>query len=925
MSIKKIIPRNLSLSFRLTALVAIMLVVIIGSAAVTLWTANAQKSGSSCLNFAGRQRMLSQKFAKEFLDETNSRQISSSAERYADAITRQIVADRRYYTKNVIGKLKKELSDFKAEAAYHSVEGAIPLPATYVREVSELLEKEADYRYELLSKWPINGEKGTDNQSHQRLWEALEKNPEAVCQEFTATDDGLELNYATSDIAAVDACVSCHNSHASSPKTDFKLGEMMGMLVVSVPVTKDPDVTATLLSQESSNRQRKSQQTCKLFELTLCALRDGGTTYTDLAMTKPFELLATADPQIREKLNEVERIWDRLQQAASEIEIKKVNSKEYLAELATFRKANLECLREMNAAVNLFQVAPNAKMDDLMRIQYTATVIGLIGVLIAPYFISRVFTRPIKSTISSVEAAARGDYTQHLNENRNDEFGRMGSAVNGMLKSLEVSERDYAGQLNAISKAQAVIEFNMDGTIITANDNFLSTLGYTLEEVQGQHHRMFVEPKFAESSEYKLFWDALNRGEYQAAEYKRLGKGGKEVWIQASYNPIIDLNGNPFKVVKFATDITDQKLDIRNRQKLAEKIAQFQEREVESVSQVLNLAAQGDLTQVYEVAEADEDTAETRKTFAEIAKAVNDMCTKLRNVIGSVAQNASTLVNTSTELSSTADQLTSGADETTNQSATVASAAEEMSINMKQVSDSTGQMSDNVRTVAAATEEMTATIGEIAKNAEQSAAVAGQAASLAEISNEKVGSLGVAADEIGKVIEVIQDIAEQTNLLALNATIEAARAGEAGKGFAVVATEVKELAKQTATATDDIRRRIEGIQGSSGEAVDAIKEITDVINNVNDVARTIAAAVEEQSATTKEISQTIAQTAEAADTVSQGVKESAIASQEITENIVGVDQGAKNTSAAATETKASSSALAGLAGELQELVGEFKV
>ena len=124
----------------------------------------------------------------------------------------------------------------------------------------------------------------------------------------------------------------------------------------------------------------------------------------------------------------------------------------------------------------------------------------------------------------------------------------------------ELRAADYEGQIQAISKAQAVIEFNLDGTIITANDNFLSVVGYTLEEVQGQHHRMFVEESFRASVEYRQFWEALNRGEYQAAEYKRIGKGGKEVWIQASYNPILDLNGEPFKVVKYATDVTEQKL-----------------------------------------------------------------------------------------------------------------------------------------------------------------------------------------------------------------------------------------------------------------------------------------------------------------------------------------------------------------------------
>ncbi len=614
------------------------------------------------------------------------------------------------------------------------------------------------------------------------------------------------------------------------------------------------------------------------------------------------------------------------------------------------------------------------------------------------------------------------------------------------VTAQKLQNADFEGQIEAVSKAQAVIEFNLDGTIITANDNFLATLGYTLGEIQGQHHRMFAEPKFAESPEYKQFWEALNRGEYQAGEYKRIGKGGKEIWIQASYNPILDMNGNPFKVVKYATDTTEQVKESRESFKMrmiveksdtavilidrdfvvtytnktavemlskhastfrevfpsfdpskvlgacvdqflknpqeqhillndpnnlphqadiqvgpmtfaltvsaqhdAEgnysgntlewkdvtevrkqaaremKIAEFQAREVENVSQVLNMAAEGDLTQVYEVGEFEEDTKEVHSTFSEIAKAVNSMCGNLREVIGGVAKNAETLNSTSTELSTTATQLAQGAGETTNQSATVSSAAEEMSINMNNMATSTEQMTSNVKTVAAAVEEMTASISEIAKNAEQASSVADNAASLAESSNETIGKLGSAADEIGKVIEVIQDIAEQTNLLALNATIEAARAGDAGKGFAVVATEVKELAKQTAGATEDIRSRITGIQGSTQEVVQSIDEISKVIAEVNSVSTTIAAAVEEQSVTTKEIAKSVSQTSEAAATISNGVAESASASEEITRSITEVDQAAKQTSVAAAQTQESGNALSSLAEDLQGLVSKFQV
>jgi len=340
---------------------------------------------------------------------------------------------------------------------------------------------------------------------------------------------------------------------------------------------------------------------------------------------------------------------------------------------------------------------------------------------------------------------------------------------------------------------------------------------------------------------------------------------------------------------------------------------------IQSTVDMLQAVAEGegDLTKRLTVNGKDE--------VAELATWFNVFIERIQKIISSVAENSSSLASASQTLSKTAETLSSGVEDTTLQSATVASAAEEMSANMGQMAASTEQMSSNIRSVAASAGEMTSSIGEISRNAEQSATVANQAANLAEVSNEKVGSLGIAADEIGKVIQVIQDIAEQTNLLALNATIEAARAGEAGKGFAVVATEVKELAKQTAVATDDIRRRIEGIQSSTGEAVEAIQEITQVINDVNEVSRTIAAAVEEQSATTKQIAATVAETATAADSVAENVSQTAAASQEITQNIAGVDHGAKQTASVASDTKASGNQLSDLAGELQSLVGQFQV
>jgi methyl-accepting chemotaxis protein len=331
----------------------------------------------------------------------------------------------------------------------------------------------------------------------------------------------------------------------------------------------------------------------------------------------------------------------------------------------------------------------------------------------------------------------------------------------------------------------------------------------------------------------------------------------------------------------------------------------------------LEQIAAGDLTKRVEVESQDE--------IGFVGECVNKLASSLQEVVKKIVGSSQELASSSEELSSTAKEMAQSAEGTTQQSATVAAAAEEMSTNMRTMAASTEEMSSNIKTVAAAVEELTASVSEIARSAESSSGVAGQAADLATVSNQKVQQLGQAADEIGKVIDVIQDIADQTNLLALNATIEAARAGEAGKGFAVVATEVKELAKQSAAATDSIRQRIQGMQGSTSDTVKAIAEISSAIKNVNDVARSIAQMVDQQSAATQEISRNIVQTSQAASSVSRGVTESASACQEITKTIIGVDQAAKSTAAGAAQTKSSGTQLSSLAESLQGLVVEFRV
>ncbi|TWB24608.1 methyl-accepting chemotaxis sensory transducer with Pas/Pac sensor [Nitrospirillum amazonense] len=460
--------------------------------------------------------------------------------------------------------------------------------------------------------------------------------------------------------------------------------------------------------------------------------------------------------------------------------------------------------------------------------------------------------------------------------------------------------RDMKATLAALGKSQAIIEFALDGTILTANDNFLKAMGYTLAEVKGRHHSLFVAPGYRDSLEYRQFWDSLRRGEFRAAQFKRLGKGGREVWIEASYNPILDRAGRPYKVVKYATDVTAAKREHADLQGQVTAINKSQAVIEFSLDGTILRANDNFLTTMgYTAAELEgghhslfveagyKDTTEYRQfwdalrrgefqaaQFKRIGKGGREVWIeasynpildpdgrpyKVVKYATDITRQVRMLANLKQLIDSNFKEIDIAVEQSVGRSEGVAAAA--------------NQTAGAVQGIAAGAEQLAASTRELAANMIQSRQAVDSVAAEAETAGLATERLNAVAQSMERVVDVIRGIAGQINLLALNATIEAARAGEAGKGFAVVATEVKNLANQAARATQGISDEITGMQSVAGEVVGALEGIRRSIDAVRDHVTSAVAAVEQQGAVTLEMSQNMQQTAGAVDTVTENIND----------------------------------------------------
>ncbi len=824
---------DLSVKQKVYGAIAILLVVVIVSGAMIFNAIKASKENLQTYDALGRQRMLSQAMGKAGLGYAMAKSRKKTIEQQITDLDRYITKMRGTYTKAIIGVAKKTGLGISMDPK-NETHPAVPFPATFTRMTNEEFGEGRDFGIDIISDDPINPAQNLKTDLDREANTYLKANPDNVFNKIFEENGKLYIGLYTADKAVAPICASCHTSMKNGKQ--FKVGDILGIRSYKLVFSADiglgkSELNATVDEYDSAK---------KIFSETLMAVKKGGKYPLDLKMTKYREIEAATEPDTQQKISAVEKQFESYSGAVGTLINSEVNS-------IPFRKAQIEILIGSNALrkvsndlVVVWWELVEGEQANIINLVLISSVLILIILMGVALFLGKSVIQPVINISRALAGTSDGNLNQaKLGVTSNDEIGVLSQSCNLLMQRLQAF----------IGSSKDILSGNLTLDISQQKGDFKNSLDEMLAQ---SREKLAAEEEMAKAAKEQESLK-LEQAERERKEIEEKSKRERE--------------------------------QAENEQHKAQEL----QTKVNSILDVVNTAARGDLTQEVTVSGTD--------AIGQMGEGLKKFFTGLRKDIGSIGSNAASVGAAAEELTATSTTMSANAEETSAQAGVVAAASAEVG--------------RNVQTVATGSEEMSASINEIAGNATEAAKVSNEAVEVVRKTNITITTLGESSNEIGEVVKVITSIAEQTNLLALNATIEAARAGEAGKGFAVVANEVKELANQTAKATEEISAKVNTIQSTTGDAVQAMEEISNIINKINDISNTIASAVEEQSATTNEMTRNVAEAA-------KGVSE-------IAENISGVSTAAGETTQGSSQTKDAASELSKLAVDLQGLVGKFKI
>lgn len=701
----------MGIRFKLIGVVGVFVLLIVVAVGVTFNSVNSLKTDSSTINLAGRQKVLAQKYTKELFANMIPAQVNASAVKAAEIVTLQIKEDRAKYTQGVIGKLKKELAGFKPARNWSTLKGGVPLPATFVQEVSEKINKSGIYRYDLLSRWNINKEKGLNSDFENAAFNSLLANKDLPYYRFMSYKGKSVLRYATPDIAGAAACVNCHNAHPESAKRDYKLGDVMGTLIVTIPVPSEVSNIGGSLGSGGDGNLKPYDKTAMVFEKTLSALINGGDAPLDASMTKFIKVSPTGNATIIAHLRMVDGLWKKMMGFVERVDSSAVNSPEYLTAMASLLKVNSEVVVEMNKAVETYEADSSSAMSSMMKILGFFVVLALCVGVGAFVFITRSIVKPVTAVANLAAVLAAGDLSsQDLVIKSNDEIGRLAKALNAMKGNLN----DIIGQIRRSSDHVA-----------SATAGLSATSSQIVSGIDRQ------------SNQTNQVATAMEEMSATVIEVAKNSQGASD---SANDTQQVAVQGGD--VVKRAVDGMMAVADtVRESAATVEALGKSSD-EIGAIISVINdIADQTNLLALNAAIEAAR-AGEQGRGFAVVADEVRKLAEKTTKATKEIAEMIKTIQSDTKGAMNSMHEGTKQVEE----GVQLASEAGE---SLQQIVSSVDGVSDMVRQIATAAEEQSATSEEISSNITGIAEVAKE-------NSEGVKQVSVATEDLAKVAEELK-------------------------------------------------------------------------------------------------------------------------------------------------------------------------